>query len=148
MHGYNDLLLWVDLSAQTFAFESRPESFFREFVGGGLLGTRLLLERGKQGMDPLGPDNLLIFTSSVMAGQPTPGLARFTVCAKSPLTNGIGETRCEGPWANALKASGVDAVIFTGCGRNWTSVSIDGDKVSFLPAEHLCGKPVGAAIPC
>lgn len=145
-HGYNGKLLWVNLTDHTFRFEARPELFFRQFIGGGLMGTRLLLEGTPPGIDPLGPDNLLIFASSVLAGHPAAGLPRFTVCAKSPLTGGIGETRCEGPWGNALKASGVDAIIFTGASRQPVSVVLEGEQVRFLPAEGLAGLVVGETV--
>ena len=97
VYGYHATLLWVDLSARTIRCEARPEAFFRQSIGGGLLATRLLLERTKPGIDPLGPDNLLIFASSVIAGQRAPGLARFSVVSKSPLSGGIAEGRAEGP---------------------------------------------------
>ncbi|MDD5705909.1 MAG: aldehyde ferredoxin oxidoreductase C-terminal domain-containing protein [Kiritimatiellae bacterium] len=145
-YGYNGKLLWVNLTDRTFRYETRPELFFRRFVGGGLLGTRLLMEHTPPGIDPLGPDNLLIFVSSVLAGHPAAGLPRFTVCAKSPLTGGIGETRCEGPWGNALKASGVDAIVVTGASREPVSLAIEPGQVRFLPAAGLAGLTVGETV--
>jgi aldehyde:ferredoxin oxidoreductase len=141
--GYWGTLLWIDLTTQTFKFEQRPEAFFRHYAGGGLLATALLLERTRPGIDPLGPENLLVFTSSVVAGHPGAGLPRFTVAAKSPLTGGIGETRCEGPWGVALKASGADAIILTGESTEPVAVVIGEGRVEFLPADDLWGLTVG-----
>ena len=95
--GYNGRILHVDLTQHTFHNESLPDEIYRLYVGGGLLGTYLLLRDTKPGLDPLGSDNLLIFISSVIAGLEGVGLARFSVVTKSPLSGGIGETRCEGP---------------------------------------------------
>ena len=50
----------------------------------------------------------------MIAGNDAPGLARFSVVSKSPLTGGIAETRCEGPFGMRLKASGYDALVFHG----------------------------------
>ncbi len=145
-HGYHGRLLWIDLTAQTWAFEERPAEFFRLYAGGGLLATRLLLERTPPGIEPLGPDNLLIFASSVMAGHRGAGLPRCTVAAKSPLTGGIGETRVEGPWGNALKASGADAIILTGASREPVTVVVVPGQVRFLPAAALWGRLVGETV--
>lgn len=141
--GYHPQLLWIDLSTRTFQFETRSEKFFREAIGGGLLATRLLLEQTRPGVDPLGPDNRLIFATSVVAGIPGAGLPRFTVAAKSPLTNGIGETRCEGPWGLALKASGATAIIFTGRSAKPVAVLVAGQKVEFIEASEWWGRNVG-----
>ena len=141
--GYHGTLLWVDLSTHTSRIEGRSEEFFRQYVGGGLLATRLLLEHTPPLIDPLGPENLLIFASSVLAGHEGAGLPRFTVAAKSPLTGGIGETRCEGPWGVALKASGADTIVFTGASKEPVSVLLEGGRASFFPAAELWGLTVG-----
>jgi len=141
--GYHGALLWIDLTNHAWSLDWRPEEFFRQYPGGGLLATRLLLERTPPGVDPLGPQNLLIFASSVLAGHPAAGLARFTVAGKSPLTGGIGETRVEGPWGTALKASGADAIIFTGASAEPVTVLIEDGNVEFADGRGLWGLTVG-----
>ena len=112
--GYHGKLLHVDLARRAFWIEEPPANFWRIYGGGGLLAAYFLLRDCLRGIDAFDPANLLILTSSVVAGHPYAGLARFTAAAKSPLTGGIGETRCEGPFGHALKGSGVDALIFHG----------------------------------
>jgi aldehyde:ferredoxin oxidoreductase len=141
--GFWGTILWVDLARTTYFHESRPESFFRQYAGGGLLAAQLLRERTGRGVDPLGAENLLIFCNSIVSGISAAGLARFTVSAKSPLTMGIGETRCEGPWSCALKASGADAVVFSGRSPEPVAVLIEAGEVSFLEARALWGKDIG-----
>ncbi len=144
--GHFGKILWINLSSKTCRMEERDELFWREHVGGGLLATALLLERCSPGIDPLGPDNLLIFASSVVAGHQAPGLARFTTAAKSPLTGGIGETRTEGPWGIALKASGADAVVFEGQAERPVVAMIENGRASFHDAEDCWGKTVGETV--
>ncbi|NLO73363.1 MAG: hypothetical protein GX100_04535 [candidate division WS1 bacterium] len=144
--GYHGKLLWIDLTSRTARWEERPEDFFRRYPGGGLLGTRLLLDHTSAGIDALGPENLLIFASSVIAGQPAPGLARFTLCAKSPLTGGIGETRCEGPFGVALKASGADAIVVTGASSEPVAVLVDNGEIVFVEALEWWGGTVGETV--
>lgn len=144
--GYTGKILWIDLARQTSRLEERDEIWWRRHVGGGLAATALLLESTPPGIDPLGPDNLLIFASSVVAGHRAPGLARFTTAAKSPLTNGIGETRTEGPWGIALKESGADMIVFTGQAESPVSVVIERGQVRFQAADDLWGRVVGETV--
>ncbi len=140
--GYSGKILWIDLTQQTFRLEAPDAIFWRRYAGGWLVATALLLERTPPGNDPLGPDNLLIFASSVVAGNAGPGLARFTTSAKSPLTDGIGETRTEGPWGVALKACGADVLVFTGQAERPVTVVVADGAVTFHSAASLWGKTV------
>lgn len=144
-YGYHGRILHVDLAAQTTRVESPTEQFYRVYIGGGLLGTALLMEHTTAGCEPLSGENLLVFASSVIAGTPAPGMARFTTVAKSPLTGGIGETRTEGPFGPALKATGYDAIVLHGAAKSPTVVAIDGGTVRFEDATELWGSTVGAA---
>ncbi|MFO7635105.1 MAG: aldehyde ferredoxin oxidoreductase N-terminal domain-containing protein, partial [Caldilinea sp.] len=144
-YGYNGAVLWIDLSQRAARFAEYDDLFWRRTVGGGLLATRLLLEHTLPGIDPLGPENLLIFASSVAAGHPYAGLVRFTTAAKSPLTGGIGETRTEGPWGIALKASGADAIVISGQAAQPVALVVDNGAVTFVEASDLWGMTVGAA---
>jgi aldehyde:ferredoxin oxidoreductase len=138
--GYNGRILHVDLTQGTFREESLPEETCRLYVGGGLLGTYLLLRDTRPGLDPLGCDNLLVFVSSVIAGLEGVGLARFSVVTKSPLSGGIGETRCEGPWGGALKASGYDALVIRGQSTRPAYLLIESGRASLMTAEGLWGR--------
>ena len=114
----------------------------------GLLGTYLLFRDTKPGLDPLGSDNLLIFISSVIAGLEGVGLARFSVVTKSPLSGGIGETRCEGPWGGALKASGYDALVIQRAVGRPVYLLIEGGRASLQPAEGALGPRHGVRHRC
>jgi aldehyde:ferredoxin oxidoreductase len=145
-YGYTGRILWVDLTRRSYVLEQRDELFWRRYAGGGLAATALLLERTPPGIDPLGPENLLIFASSVIAGQPGPGLARFTTAGKSPLTGGIGETRTEGPWGVALKGCGADMLVFSGASATPVAAEIAGGGVTFHDATDLWGLEVGPTV--
>ncbi len=137
--GYNGSILHVDLSTSTSRVEAMDERWYRIHGGGGLLGAWFLLRDTPPGIDPFDARNLLIFASSVIAGNDGPGLARFSVICKSPLSGGIAETRCEGPFGTWLKGSGYDAVIFHGTAPEPTVVSLEQGRVSFHPAAELWG---------
>lgn len=142
-YGYHGAVLHVDMTTQTTRVEHPDANFYRIYAGGGLMGTYYLLNATRAGIDPLGPDNLLIFNNSVVAGYPAAGLVRYIVTTKSPLTNGIGETRAEGRWAVSLKMCGYDAIIVHGAASSPTGLLIHNGTVSFFDATPHWGKTVG-----
>jgi aldehyde:ferredoxin oxidoreductase len=144
--GYHGKVLHIDLTSRASWIEQPGEDFWRIYGGGGLLATYFLLEGCPPGCDPLGAENLLILTSSVVAGHPYAGLARFTAAAKSPLTDGIGEARAEGPYGRALKGSGADCLIFHGQSDQPVTILVENGQVSFHPADDLWGLPVNQTI--
>jgi len=146
--GYHGRVLHVDLTARNSWVETPDDKFWRIYAGGGLLATAYLLRESRPRIDAFDPSNLLILTSSVVAGHPYAGLARFTAAAKSPLTGGIGETRCEGPFGMALKRSGADAVIIRGAADVPTIVLIEAGsgQVTFHNAASLWGKRVAESV--
>lgn len=143
--GYNGTILHIDLTARTSRIERPAEIAWRRLGGGGLLGTALLLRDTPPGLDPFDPAMPLIFASGVIAGQPYPGLARFSAVTRSAMTGGIGESRCEGPWGWALKGCGADALVVTGRSTSPVTIAIEGGEVAFLDAAPLWGMTVGAA---
>jgi aldehyde:ferredoxin oxidoreductase len=144
--GYHGKLLHIDLAQRASWIEEPPPGFWRIYGGGGLLATYLLLRDCPRGADAFDPANLLILTSSVVAGHPYAGLARFTAAAKSPLTGGIGETRCEGPFGHALKGCGADALVFHSVADAPTVVHVERGRVSFSDAAELWGQRVSSCV--
>jgi aldehyde:ferredoxin oxidoreductase len=135
--GYHGKILHVDLTGSRSWIDEPDDAWWRRYGGGGLLATEQLLRHTPPGIDPLGPENLLIIASSVVAGHPYAGLVRFTVAAKSPLTGGIGETRGEGPFANALKASGADVIVFHGRASGPAAVLVENGNAEIVDAPEL-----------
>ena len=144
-HGYNQRILHVNLSNSTYFVEEPNENFYRKYIGNGIMGAYYLLKHTKAGIDALSSENLLMFLSGAVCGHEAPGLARFVVCAKSPLTGGIGESRCEGGFAVALKESGFDAIILSGACKAPSCLVIDNGEVKVEPAAELWGRRVGDA---
>lgn len=144
--GYHGKILRVDLTARRCRVEQPDDRWWRIYGGGGLLAGCYLLRECPPRIDAFDPANLLILASSVAAGHPYAGLARFTAAAKSPLTGGIGEARCEGPFGIALKGSGADALIFQGASEIPAIVLVEDGRATFLDATDLWGKTVSQTV--
>jgi aldehyde:ferredoxin oxidoreductase len=101
----------------------------------------------RPGLDAFDPAARLVVASSVVAGNRAAALPRFSVTAKSPLTNGIGEARAEGPWGVALAEAGLLAIVVTGQSPRPSVLVVeaptepDGPATARLePAQHLWGR--------
>jgi aldehyde:ferredoxin oxidoreductase len=143
--GYNGKILHVNLTDGSTWVEEPEENFYRRHLGGGSVGAYYLLKELKPKIDPLSPDNIIIFAPSVITGAPVPGLSRFSVVSKSPLTGGIGESEAGGFWGPELKFAGYDAVVIRGKSAKPVYLYINEGKVELKNAEHLWGKVSGEA---
>ena len=112
--GYNGKILRVNLSTGTTSTEALTEQFCRKWLGGAGFVAYYLWKELKQGVDPLGPDNKLVFAVGPISGLLLPGAARNCIGAKSPLTGGIAKSECGGFWGAELKRAGFDAIIIEG----------------------------------
>jgi aldehyde:ferredoxin oxidoreductase len=144
-NGYNGKILHVDLSTKKIKVEEPGEVFYRTYLGGGALASYFLLRDLPPGVDPLGPENLLIFASNVLSGVPMAGMTRYTVAAKSPLTGAYGEAEAGGFWGPELKFTGFDAVVIKGKAAKPSYLFIHDGKVELRSAEKIWGLETGPA---
>ncbi len=80
-------MLVIDLTTQTFHIENIPEKVIADYLGGRGLGSYLLYHTIGPGIDPLSPENPLIFTAGLAQGIDTPFSPKVVVTTKSPLTD-------------------------------------------------------------
>ncbi|MCK5640035.1 MAG: aldehyde ferredoxin oxidoreductase, partial [Gammaproteobacteria bacterium] len=102
-YGYNGRILRVDLSRRAISVDEPGDGFYRRYFGGRGFISYYLLRELKPGIDPLSPENKLIFAAGVVTGAPIGGSGRNSVGAKSPLTGGYGDTEVGGYWGAELK---------------------------------------------
>lgn len=143
--GYRGKILKVDLNSLSCTIEEKDEYFFRTFMGGSALAAYYLLTETDRGVDPLGPDNVLVFAVSVITGAPVPGTNRFTIAAKSPLTGCFGESEAGGHWAAEFKKTGFEAVVIKGKAPRPVWLWIHDGQLEFRDAGHLWGQDSGYA---
>jgi len=139
--GYTGKILRVNLTNRSTSVEEPGDRFYRQYFGGSALVGYYLLKEVAPGIDPLGPENKLIFSAGVVTGLPTAGCGRSDVGAKSPLTGGWGDAQAGGFWPAELKRAGWDAIIVEGKADKPVYVWINDDTVEIRDAGHLWGKP-------
>ncbi|MFC1992330.1 aldehyde ferredoxin oxidoreductase family protein [Chloroflexota bacterium] len=137
--GYNGKVLRVNLSSNKVSAEELDELFCRRYLGGAGFISYYLLKELKRGIDPLGPDNKLIFALGPVSGVQLPGSARHCIGAKSPLTGGYAKSEIGGFWGAELKRAGYDAVIVEGKAEKPVYLWINDGEVSIRDGGQLWG---------
>jgi aldehyde:ferredoxin oxidoreductase len=140
MNGFHGRILKIDLTTASSTSIEIDSSRLHRCLGGIGLGADLLYEFAPPGIDPLAPENPLIFASAPLVGTPLTTTAKYAVVTKSPLTNFIADSLSSSYFALELKRLGVDALVITGRSPAWMYLAIDGDRVFFRAATHLVGK--------
>ena len=138
--GYMGKILFVDLTQGACREEALDEQICRDFMGGYGVGARILYERMKPRVDPLGSDNMLGFMTGPLTGTPALCSGRFVVIGKSPLTGTWGDANCGGDFGPYLKFSGFDGVFFNGTSSKPVYLYIENGKPELKDAAQLWGK--------
>jgi len=120
--------------------EEAPWDLLHEYIGGRGVGIRLLFDEIDPRIDPLGPDNKLIFATGPLVGTGVPAGGRYIVASKSPLSGAIANPCCGGYFAPNLKFAGYDFLIIEGQSAEPVYITIRDDAVSIRPAVHLWGR--------
>ena len=138
--GYRGKLGFIDLSTGTISEEELDDAVARDFIGGYGIGARTLFERQPKGVDPLGPENIIGFTTGPLTGTRTPSSGRYTTVCKSPLTGGWGDATSGGYFGNELKSAGWDAIFISGIAAKPTYISVTDGRIELKDAAHLWGE--------
>jgi len=133
-------VLFIDLTSGSIEEVILEERFYRDFIGGVGLGVRILYERMKPNVDPLGTDNILGFVAGLLTGTPVPCAPRYMVVAKSPLTGTWGDANSGGYFGHELRAAGYNAVFFTGISPKPVYLWLSDGRAELRDAAHLWGK--------
>ena len=138
--GIANKVLRVDLSKSSISIEEPDEMFYRKHLGGSGIISYYLLKETKPGIDPLGPENLLIFAAGPMTGMAMPGAARNSVGCKSPLTGGVAKSEVGGHFGYEFKRAGFDTCIVTGKAKKPVYLWIHDGQCEIKDASKLWGK--------
>jgi aldehyde:ferredoxin oxidoreductase len=141
MNGYMGKILEVDLNTSRLADRSIDEKTARKFLGGKGLGLTIIYDELKPDVDPLGPDNIIVFATGPATGTSFPTGGRYHVMAmKSPLTGSIGSSNSGGRWGPLLKAAGYDAIVVRGASDAPVYLRIIDGNAELVDAPGLWGK--------
>lgn len=138
--GYCDRIAHVYLSENVVTYEKPGEHFFRKYMGGGCLGSYYVNKFVKPGTDAFEPENVIVFSASIITGAPVPGFSRHSVTSISPLTGGVMDSQAGGYWGVELKFAGIDSIVVHGVAKKPVYLFVKDGKVEIRNATHLWGK--------
>jgi aldehyde:ferredoxin oxidoreductase len=139
-YGWTGNVLRVNLTTKTISTERLDQDVLTKFVGSRGINSYLAYKHIKPGIDPLGPENVLIFGVGPLTGTLAPASGRWTVTTKSPMTGILGDANSGGHWAAELKYAGFDHLIFEGASDHPVYLYISDGQAELRDASHLWGK--------
>lgn len=148
--GFHGVLLDVDLGTGRIGQRYVPVAHRKAYLGGRGLGMRLLWDLlPGPGVDPLGPDNPLIFLPGPLSAFPVPSASRTCVVTKSPCTAPIASphehastvsySNIGGFFGPEIRFAGYDGILLRGQAPEPVVLVVDDDKVELRSAKEWWG---------
>lgn len=141
IQGYAGKHLEIDLSKGKIQESEFGDDVLRDYVGGRGLAAKILWDRlGRkwEKVDPLGPENLLLFLTGPLTGY-FPG-GRTCVSGKSPQSNGTVGSTLSGEFGVELRCAGYDGIIVTGQSDKPVYLFVKDSDIELRDAEYLWSK--------
>lgn len=137
-NGWVGKLLRVNLTNRKITVES-SESLVRRFIGGRGVGQWLLFNHLKSGVNPLSPDNMIVFGTGPLTGTMAPA-SRMSVDSKNVYTNGVLSSNVGGHIGPELKYTGFDFLVLHGASEKPIYLFVTDGVAEFRDASHLWGE--------
>lgn len=137
--AYYEKLARINLTTGEIKVEKLDIDMAKKFIGGRGLGTKMLYDEGCATVEPLSPENKLIYITGPLTGAAAPSSGRYMVVTKSPLTGMIASSNSGGIWGAKLKYAGWDALIVEGVASEWSYITVEDDKIELHDAAEYVG---------
>jgi len=149
-YGHAGNILHVDLSTRQTRKEPLDTNLARKFVGGPGVGLNLLLNLLKPNVDPLSPENVLVFGTGPLLGTLVPGSGKSYLCTKYSMpasndgkkyfvsTSMFGSSR----FGVMMKNAGYDHIVITGRSEKPCYLKVTDEDVEICDASDIWAKDV------
>jgi aldehyde:ferredoxin oxidoreductase len=140
--SWSGKILRVNLTKGVCQSEPLNMKWAKDYLGSRGLASKYLVEEIDAKVDPLSPENKIIWATGPLTGTMASTGGRYTVVTKGPLTGAIACSNSGGYWGAELKMAGWDMVIFEGKSPKPVYLLIQDDEVQLLDASFIWGKSV------
>ncbi|MHA1731948.1 MAG: aldehyde ferredoxin oxidoreductase family protein [Promethearchaeota archaeon] len=142
LKGYSRLRLDVDLTKGTITKREIPEEFCTDWIGGLGFSAKVLWDECPADADPLGPDNVLVYSHGPFPTSNLPTSSKYMLSARSPATKLWGYSISSGSVAQQARRAGIGMIVFYGQSPEPVYFLADGkDNYKLVP----CGE--GSELP-
>jgi aldehyde:ferredoxin oxidoreductase len=138
----NRKIAYINLSNGEIETAPIPLEMRKLYLGGRGMDMYLLYNHTKKGIDPLGPDNVLLVSAGILGATLASASARTHVAAKSPLTGFVGSTNMGGFFAPELRWAGFDHLVIKGKAKKPVYLWINDGEIEIRDASHIWGQGV------
>ncbi len=142
MYGWHGKILRINLTTGKVSTEEIDPKLARDYIGGRGWAIRYLTDEVDPKVDPLSPDNKLIFATGPLTATTAPTGNRYMVVTKSPLTGALAHSNSGGDFPTWMKRTGYDMFIFEGRAQSPVYVWVNEDQVEVRDAAHVWGRDV------
>lgn len=142
MFGWTGVILRVNLTTGEIKNEPTNLQDAKLYIGARGLASKILCDEIDPKIDPLSPENKLIFAPGPLSGTMAPSMGRYDVVCKAPLTNLIAASNSGGSFSPEVKFAGYDMIIIEGAAKKPVYLWISDDQVEIRDASALWGKTV------
>jgi len=140
MEQQTEKIIRVNLTKGTWAVEPITPDVQKKYIGGRGIGSKILYDEVNPTVDPLGPDNKIIFMTGPLTGTGAPCGSRYMVITKSPLTGAIACSNSGGHFPAALRSAGYLGIVCEGKAEKPVYLLISDEAIELRDATHLWGK--------
>jgi aldehyde:ferredoxin oxidoreductase len=140
--AFNRKIAYIDLTTGEIQVKPIPLEMRRKFIGGRGLDAYLLYNHVKAGIDPLGPENVLMISGGLLTATCASATTRTHVMAKSALTGLLGSTNMGGFFAPELAWAGFHHLVIRGKAEKPVYLFIRDGEIRILDAKNIWGKSV------
>ncbi len=129
----------VDLNAGEVHLGPTPRRLVEKLLGGRGGNMAYLGGLLSDDVDPLGPDNVLVFGAGLLTGYPVPNSGRMNISARSPESYILGDANMGGFFPTAMRRSGFDRLVMIGRSSRPVFLYLTGGRVEIRDAGAYWG---------
>ena len=139
--GYMGVFLRIDLNTKKIEVDNQycQYDILRQFLGGKGLGSYILYNELKTGVNPLNLENKIILLTGPLTGTGAVTGSRLCLVSKSPATGYWLDTGAGGFFGSELKKAGYDGLILEGKAAEPVYLYIREGEVQILDAQRIWG---------
>ena len=133
-------ILHINLTDRKFWLEEVDEDFALKYIGGRGFGAKIVMDNLREGLDPLGPENIMVIAPGVLSGLYVPASGKTSFVSISPLTGIYADSNMGGMFGVEIRQAGYDALVIHGRASELSYIWIDDDEVQIRDASKYKGK--------
>jgi aldehyde:ferredoxin oxidoreductase len=138
--GFSQVRLDVDMTTGTIKKSKLSKEFCRDWIGGYGFGAKVLWDECPAGVDPLSPENVLVYAHGPFPTTILPTSSKYGLFAKSPLTGQFGMAISSGSVGAQARRAGINMIVFKGKAPELSYLVVDDDDHYLVPCPELAGK--------